>query len=36
MSQRITDMPALVEMSYDDYDANDGSDDLLDLGGAEG
>jgi hypothetical protein len=36
MSQRITDLPALVAMSYDDYDANDENDDLLDLGGAEG
>jgi len=33
---RIVDLPQLPQISYNDYDADDGSDDLLNLGGAEG
>jgi len=33
---RIAELPPLPEMSYDDYDADDESNNLSDLGGAEG
>jgi len=32
----ITELPPCLEISYKHYDADDESDDLLDLGGAEG
>lgn len=36
MLQRIAEETSLPEMSYDEYDADDLRDHLLDLGGAEG
>jgi hypothetical protein len=33
---RIADLPPLPDISYHKYDADDESDDLSDLGGAEG
>ena len=33
---RIAELPPLLELSYDEYDADDESDDPSDLGGAEG